>query len=463
MIVKTAEHKENSLKIDSYQQLDRAHRDIETAVSAGLFMGGLNILLLLMLLFNPVYAAKTNWLGIGSISIGIPIIFGCTLGIRRHNAISAKVIAAYFIVNAILDIYLCYQGLMPSTLMMLTFIPFSPYLLYGLYRGICGNSILNQANLNGSIEPSIDLDLENFAETKFRQQFDRAHNNIEAGVKSGLLMGGITFCINVALFSMLKSLSSLTMLLFVIFPLDALAIFGSTLAVYQKKSSSAIGIFGYSIFSLIVKASELDRGGTPFLFALLLSTYCLYGLYQGIVGISDLERLTELRADFDRSLANSIQNRADANSDNLAQIESSSISTISTTEGREIMLEVERRDQIRQAQEDVGTATFTSFFVGVIQFLAIASNPTYISKIGGLQYAVIIVNTLSLFGCAYGLDRHSQLAARMMMVCFVVNLIIDICSQNLNIFNVALMGYLFYGGYKGIVGTSILKQYRYNS
>jgi hypothetical protein len=90
--------------------------------------------------------------------------------------------------------------------------------------------------------------------------------------------------------------------------------------------------------------------------------------------------------------------------------------------------------------------------------LAIASNPTYVAKIGGVQYAVIIVNTLSLFGCAYGLSRQSQLAARMMMVCFVVNLIIDICSQNFNIFNIALMSYLLYGAYKGIKGTSVLQK-----
>jgi hypothetical protein len=351
---------------------------------------------------------------------------------------------------------------MSPTLMMLTFIPFAPYLLYELYRGICGNSILNQSSLNGFIESSINLNLENtvgdFAKIKFRQQFNRAHKNIETGVRSGLLMGGITFCINVALFSMLKSIGSLAMLLFVIFPLDALVIFGSTLESYQKKSSSAIGIIGYSIFSLIVKASEIDRGGTPFLFALLLSTYCLYGICQGRVGIVDLKRLTEMRADFDRSLANSIQNSEDGNSANLSEIKSSSISTISATECREIILEVERRDRIRQAKEDAGIATFAAFFVGVIQFLAIASNPTYIAKIGGVQYAAIIVNTLSLFGCAYGLDRHSQLAARMMIVCFVVNLIIDICSQNFNIFNIALMCYLFYGAYKGMVGTSVLQK-----
>jgi hypothetical protein len=314
--MKTANRRENFLKIDTYQQLDRAHRDVETAVGAGLFIGGLNILLLLILIFNPVYAAKTNWLGIGSIEIGIPIIFGCTIGIRRHNSISAKAITAYFIISTILYIYLCWRGLMLSTLIMLTFIPFSPYLLYGLYRGICGNSILNQSNLNESIEPSIDSDLEhsveNFAETKFRQQFDRAHKNIETGVISGLLMGGITFCINVALFSLPMRFTEQITLLFIIFPLDALLIFGSISGIYQKKSSSVIPIIGYSITSLILKASGLERGGILFLFTLLLSTYCLYGLYQGRVGIVDLKRLTEMRADFDRSLQNFVHNHSDA-------------------------------------------------------------------------------------------------------------------------------------------------------
>jgi hypothetical protein len=42
--VKIAERKENPPKIYSHEQLDRAHRDIKTAVGAGLFMGGLNIL-----------------------------------------------------------------------------------------------------------------------------------------------------------------------------------------------------------------------------------------------------------------------------------------------------------------------------------------------------------------------------------------------------------------------------------
>jgi tetratricopeptide (TPR) repeat protein len=71
-----------------HQQLDRAHRNIKTAVDTGLFMGGLNILPLLILIFNLAYAAKTNWLGIGSIEIGISIIFSCTLGIRRHSSIA---------------------------------------------------------------------------------------------------------------------------------------------------------------------------------------------------------------------------------------------------------------------------------------------------------------------------------------------------------------------------------------
>lgn len=454
--MKTAERKENSLEIDTYQQIDRAHRDIVTAVHAGLFMAGLNIIILLMLVFNPAYAGKTNWLGIGSIAIGILISFGLTICLDRYSSIAAKASIAYFIIGTSLNIYLCFQGLMPSTLMMLTFIPFAPYLLYGLHRGRCGTSMLERVNLNESIDLDLENSVENFAETKFRQQFDRAHKNIETGVKSGLLLLGITFSLNIALFYLLSFISQL--MIVVMLPLDALFFVGFTLDIYHKRSSSAIFVFGYSIFSLIVKTQGLEGGGIPFLFALVLSTYCLYGLYQGIVRISDLKRLTEMRADFERSVANSIQNSEDGNSDNLAQIESSSISTISTAESREIMLEVERRSRIRQAQEDVGTATFAAFFVGIIQFLAIASNPTYIAKIGGVQYAAIIVNILSLFGCAYGLDRHSQFAAKMMMICFVVNLIIDICSQNFNIFNISLMSYLFYGAYKGIKGTSVLQK-----
>jgi hypothetical protein len=459
--VKIAERKENPPKIYSHEQLDRAHRDIKTAVGAGLFMGGLNILLLLILIFNPVYAAKTNWLGIGSIAIGIPIIFGCIIGIDRYSSIAAKAITAYFIISTILYIYFCWCGFIPTTLMMLTFIPFAPYLLYGLHRGRCGTAMLNQANLDESLEQSIDLDsensLENFAETKFRQQFDRAHKNIETGVKSGLLMGGITFCINITLFYLLSFVSQ--MMLIFILPLDVLAIFGSTLEIiYQKKSSSVKGIIGYSIFSLIVKTQGLGSGGILFLLALLLSTYCFYGLYQGIVGISDLKRLTEMRADFDRSLQNFVHNHSDADGHEFSQMESASKSVISTAESREIMLEVERRDRIKQAQEDIEIAKIAALVIGVLQFLAIASNPTYVAKIGGVQYAVIIVNTLSLFGCAYGLSRQSQLAARMMMVCFVVNLIIDICSQNFNIFNIALMSYLLYGAYKGIKGTSVLQK-----
>ena len=81
--MQTADFRENSRQIYHYQQLDRAHRDIETAVNTGLFMGGLNILLLLMLTFNPVYAAKTNWFGILTIAIGIPIIFGSIDGIKN--------------------------------------------------------------------------------------------------------------------------------------------------------------------------------------------------------------------------------------------------------------------------------------------------------------------------------------------------------------------------------------------
>ncbi len=452
--MKTANCRENLPKIDSYQQLDRAHRDIETAVGAGLFMGGLNILLLLIFFFNPAYAGKTNWLGIGSIAIGIPIIFGCILGIRRYNSIAAKAITAYFIISTILDIYLCWRGFMPSTLMILIFIPFTPYLLYGFHRGRCGTSMLERANLNGSISQSIDLHLDNFAETKFRQQFDRAHKNIETGVKSGLLMGGITFSINITLFYLLSFISQ--MMLIFILPIDVLVIFGSTLGIiYQKKYSSAKFIIGYSIASLIVKTEGLGGGGIPFLFALLLSIYLFYGLHKGLVGISDLDRLTQMQADFYRSIENSIQNRAD---DNISQVESLATSIIPTAESTEIMLEIERRDRIKQAQENIEIATIAAFVIGVIQFLAIASNPAYISKIGLLQYSIMIVNILSLFGCAYGLSRNSQLAARMMMVCFVVNSIVDICSQNFNIFNIALMCYLFYGAYKGIKGTSVLQQ-----
>jgi hypothetical protein len=461
--VQTANRKYNSRQINSHQQLDRAYRDMKTAVEAGLFMGGLNILILLMLFFNPAYVGKYNWVGIGSIAIGIPIIVGCIIGLDRYNSIAAKAMTAYFIISTSLYIYFCWCGFMPTTLIMLTFIPFSPYLLYGLHRGRCATSIFNQANFNESLDRSIDLNsensVENHAEIKFRQQFDRAHKNIETGVKSGLLMGGITFIINVTLFYLLDFISQIIIVL--ILPLDILVIFGSTLEIiYHKKSSSVRGIIGYSIFSLIVKTQGLEGGGIPFLVALLLSTCCFYGLYRGIVGISDLNRLTEMQIDFDRSIANSIQNKVDANLDNTSQIESAAISAISTAESREIMLEVERRDRMNQGEENIEIAKIAALVIGIIQFLAIASNPTYISKIGLLQYTIVIVNTLSLFGCAYGLDRHSQLAARMMMVCFVVNLSIDICSQNFNIFNIALMCYLFYGAYRGMRGTSILKQYR---
>ena len=87
---------------------------------------------------------------------------------------------------------------------------------------------------------------------------------------------------------------------------------------------------------------------------------------------------------------------------------------------------------------------FAALIIGIAQlpiFTTIAFNPVYIAKIGLFQFIVIIINILGVFGCAYGLSRHSQLAARMMMACFVVNLIIDICSQNFNIFNISLMCY----------------------
>ena len=429
-----------------------------------LFRSGLNILLLLMLIFNPVYAAKTNWFGILTIAIGIPIIFGCTFSIRHHSSIAVKAITAYFIISTILDIYLCCQGLMPSTLMMLTFIPFAPYLLYGLHRGICGTSMLERVNLNESVEKSIDLYLDNsvgnFAETKFRQQLDLAYKNIETGIKSGLLMGAITFCINVTLFYLLGFISQ--MMLIFILPLDILVIFGSTLEmIYQKKSSSARLIMLYSIASLIVKTEGIGGGGLPFLFTIVLSTYLFYGLYKGIVGISDLKSLTGQQADF-HLLVGSPNHQSDPNKYHDSKAEYSL--TVATTEYTEIMLEVERRDRVRQAHNDIKIAMFAALIIGVAQlpiFTTIAFNPVYIAKIGLFQFIVIIVNILSIFGCAYGLYRQSQLAARIMMVCFVVNLIIDICSQNFNnIFNIALRCYLFYGAYKGIVGTSTLKQYR---
>lgn len=220
--MKTANCRENSHRC--HQQLDRAHRDIQTAVDAGLFMSGLNILLVLILIFNPVYAARTNWIGISSIAIGIPIIFGCTIGIHRQSSIAAKAITVYFTIGTILAIYLCWQGFMPSTLILLTFIPFAPYLSYGLHRGISGTSIIKQAHLNHLFDKPIDLDVENsvenFAEIKFRKQLDRAYHNIETGVKSGLLIGGVIFSINIALFYILGFISQ--MMLIFILPLDIL-------------------------------------------------------------------------------------------------------------------------------------------------------------------------------------------------------------------------------------------------
>ena len=466
--MKTAERKENSLEIDTYQQIDRAHRDIVTAVHAGLFMAGLNIIILLMLVFNPAYADKTNWLGIGSISIGILISFGLTICLDRYSLIAAKAGIAYFIIGTSLNIYLCFQGLMPSTLMMLTFIPFAPYLLYGLHRGRCGTSMLERVNLNESIDLDLENSVENFAKTKFRQQLDRAHKNIETGVRSGLLMGGITFCINVALFSMVKSLGS-QITLILIFLMDILIIFSSTLGIYQKKSQSAIYIIGYySILTFAIRLptniwggfDELGWSGILYLSPLLLSTYCFYGLYKGTVGISDLERLTEMQLDFNLLGGNS-NHQLDVDRYHGSETESSS--TVKTLEYTEVSIEVERRYRLRQAHNDIKIAMFAALIIGIAQlpiFTTLAFNPVHIAKIGLFQFIQITVNIISIFGCAYGLYHRSQVAARMMMVYFAVNLVIDSCSQNFNIFNIALMSYTFYGAYKGIVGTSILKQSR---
>lgn len=470
--MKTAKRKENSLKIDTYQQLDQAHRDIKTAVDAGLFMVGLNILLLLMLLFNPAYAAKTNWVGIGSIAIGIPIILGYTIEIHRHKLRAAQIIFVYFSINALLWIF----GVIPipGNLILLTFIPFSPYLLYGFYKGSCGTHAFQQKNLNQSFDTLIDQDLEDSHAIKIQQQLNSARKNIETAVRSGLLMGGTTFILTIAYYSKIDVSRAQLDATPVIILMDAIIIFMCTYRIHKNSPSASLWIFGYSIFSLMMKIpptaydkisagkfGTLDRFEALFVLSLLLSTYLFYGFYKGIIGISTLNKLTQTQLDFYQLWENSNRNRLDADGHSLLQSESSSVFV--PAEHPEIIIEVERRDRAKQARKDIKIAMIAALVIGVIQlpnFLAIIFNPIYIAKIGLLQFTIRTINVFSIFGCVYGLYRRSQVAARMMMVYFAVNLVIDICSQNFNIFNIALMGYLFYGAYKGMVGTSILKQSR---
>lgn len=474
--MKTANRRENSRQIDSYQQLDRAHRDIETAVDAGLFMGGLNILLLLMLLFTPVYAAKTNWLGIGSISIGIPIIFGCTIEIHRHKSRAAQIIFVYFSINALL--WICGVIPIPGNLILLTFIPFSPYLLYGFYKGGCGTQALQQKNLNQSFDTLIDQNSENSVkkshDIRLQQQLNNARKNIESAVRSGLLMGGLTFILTIAYYSKIDVSRAQLDMTPVIILMDALIIFMCTYRIHENSPSASLWIFGYSIFSLMMKISPtaydkisagkfdtLDRFETLFILSLILSTYLFYGFYKGIIGIFTLNKLTQTQLDFYPLWENSNRNRLDTDGHSLLQSEFSSVFV--PAEHPEIIIEVERQDRVKQARKNIKIAMIAALVIGVIQlpnFLAIVFNPIYIAKIGLLQFTIRIVNIFSIFGCVYGLYRRNQVAARMMMVYFAVNLVIDICSQNFNIFNIALMSYLFYGAYKGIVGTSILKQSR---
>lgn len=473
--MKTAKRKENSLKTDTYQQLDQAHRDIKTAVDAGSFLGGLNILLLLMLLFNPVYAAKTNWLGLGSILIGIPIIFGCTIGIHRHKSKAAQIIFVYFLINALL--WMCGVIPIPGNLILLTFIPFSPYLVYGFYKGGCGTHVIQQTNINKSVDTLIDRRLEdsveNSHEIKLRRQLNIARTDIETAVRSGLLMGGLTFILTITYYSEIDVSRAQLDMTPLIIGMDALVIFICAYRIHENGSSAALWLLGYSVFSLMMKISPaaydkissgkfdtLNRFETLFVISLLLSTYLFYGFYKGIIGISALNKLTQTQLDFYQLWENSNRNRLDTDGHSLLQSEFSSVFV--PAEHPEIIIEVERRDRAKQARKNIKIAMIAALVIGVIQlpnFLVIVFNPIYIAKIGLLQFTMRVVNILSIFGCVYGLYRHSQIAAKMMMVYFAVNLVIDICSQNFSFFNIALMCYLFYGAYKGMVGTSILKQY----
>ena len=474
--MKTAERRENPRQIDTYQELGQAHRDIKNAVDAGLFMGGLNILLLLMLIFNPALAAKTNWVSIFFIAIGLPIIFGCVVGICRHSLRAAKIIHIYLSVHIILGIFGVIST--PGELLVLTFIPFLPYLLYGFYKGVCGTRTLKHLDLNQSLDIVVDHSLEDGAESfhkiKLQQQLIRARNNIDIAVRSGLLMGGIIFILNVAYYSEMDASRAQIDMTPIIILMDALIIFGCTYRIHENSSSASLWMLGYSIFSLMMKVpptaydkisdrkfATLDRFEILIIIALLLSSYLFCGFYKGIIGISTLNRLTQMQVAFHQLWKDSGYNRWDANARNFFQIESPYL--FATANHTAIMLEVERQYRWKQAHKDIKIAIVAGLVIGGIQVLSclfISTNPVLIAKMDLIKFVTDTINIISIFGCTYGISRHSQIAAKMMMLYFAINLVIDICTQNFSYLNIALMCYLFYGAYKGMVGTSALKQYQ---
>jgi hypothetical protein len=89
----TREHQEN---------LAKARTNIKTAYYAGLFSGGITLLITLVAMRNPAFAEKTG-LSIFSL-IDVILIFGLSYGVNRGNRLAAKFLLGYFILNKIIQV-----------------------------------------------------------------------------------------------------------------------------------------------------------------------------------------------------------------------------------------------------------------------------------------------------------------------------------------------------------------------
>ena len=447
----TAERIKHFGIIDRQEQIDRAHIDIESGVNAGLFMGGINILLLASLMFIPNSGARASWWGIALIVISIPITFGCTFKIYQHNSIVAKALAGYFLINAIIGTWL--GDFFPSA-MFFIYPPFTPYLLHGLFQGICGTDSINHLKKISTI--SIDNTLDELSVSndnredisygiKLNQQINRANRNIEAAVRSSLLMAGIVTVFTITSYRIDTSSMGLGSIAWMLgFIIDFLVFSVCITETIGKSSTSALTILlGYSFLSLMTKIpSSLSTGGSLerfqplFQLTLVLSLYLFYGMYRGIIGTSALNRLKENQTDFYQVLKNSL----DRSSEDLSGI----------------VREFDFRQQVKLARIDIKVAVIAGLSIGGISLFSVMFLPY--NSVYAVRIGVALLNTITLFGCSYGIYHHHQIAARVMMGSFLFNVALDIYWMNFNLFNIVLMLYFLYGSYKGTIGTSKLKK-----
>jgi hypothetical protein len=135
-------------KLESIQQkIDRSKQQIESAVRAGLLMGGISFILSMVFYGRPEFAdAQIDVSGL-VILLDIVMFFGCTFGLSKNSSTAASTILVYAIFSMWLKIPPSIFDKFPATRFETLFpiaLVLSGYFFVSFYQGIVGTSTIDR-------------------------------------------------------------------------------------------------------------------------------------------------------------------------------------------------------------------------------------------------------------------------------------------------------------------------------